>query len=88
MCTRMGSLVHRYLRKNVDKLIKICILYFINEYANYTMKFMRIKKSVLSSSELYSQKIYQSLYHRSFNRINVRPIVLEFIISIGYVISG
>jgi hypothetical protein len=88
MCTRMGSLVHRYLRTNVDKLIKICILYFINEYENYTMKFMRIKTSVLSSSELYSQKIYQSLYHGSFNRINVRPIVLEFIIRIGYVISG
>jgi hypothetical protein len=71
MCTRRGSLVHRYLQTNVDKLIKICILYIINEYANYTMKFRVIKTSVLSSSELYSQKIYQSLYHGSFNRINV-----------------
>jgi hypothetical protein len=66
-----GVLVHRYLKTNVDKLIKIYILYIINEFVNYTMKFRVIKTSVLSSSELYSQKIYQSLYHGSFNRINV-----------------
>jgi type III secretory pathway lipoprotein EscJ len=56
MCTRRGSLVLRYLRTNVDKSIKIFILYFINEYANYTMKFMQIKTSVVSSRESYSQK--------------------------------
>jgi len=37
-----GSLVHRYMRTNVDKLIKICILYITNEHANYTMRFMQI----------------------------------------------
>jgi hypothetical protein len=37
-------LFHRYLQTNVDNLITIFTLYITNEYANYTMGFMQIKK--------------------------------------------
>lgn len=57
MCTRRGSLVHRYLRTNVDKLIKICINYISNEDANYTMKFMQIIKNFIEF-KLIVQTIY------------------------------